>query len=305
MSREDLSNYLGEFGSNLKDLNHKMILAIKDQYSTFYKEYFAVYEESGILLMFPEYNRKVMIYSGIFSLLVFILTVYIHDIFYNFAAARILYVSGLVGIVTFAFSLILGLLNPIYKRSQAKAHLETNLVYSLSYMAVLASSGMPIERIIETVAEVEDNPPLTRLTRKFLTNIKLLGVDVHTALREIADKSPSRSLSRKLEAIRTTVMTSGDLKGLLSYEVERQLAKKKEKLRNTLTTLVYVGEMYVTLMVVTPVLFILMITIMSLMASSSFGAASALQLNLIVFFGIPVMATAFIIFLDIILGGEE
>ena len=54
-----------------------------------------------------------------------------------------------------------------------------------------------------------------------------------------------------------------------------------------------------------PVLFILMITILSLMAGPSFGASSALQLNLIVFFGIPVMAIAFILFLDIILGGEE
>jgi archaellum biogenesis protein FlaJ (TadC family) len=305
MSREDLSNYLLNLGDNLKNLNHKFLLALKDQYSTFYKEYFSIYEESGILLMFHEYNQKVMIFSGIASLMIFILTVFVHDIFYDFAASRILIVSGIVGVITFAFSLVIGLLNPIYKRSQAKAHLETNLVYSLSYMAVLASSGMPIERILEAVAEVEDNPPLTRLTRKFLTNIKLLGVDVHTALREIADKSPSRSLSRKLEAIRTTVMTSGDLKTLLSYEVERQLSKKKEKLRNTLTTLVYVGELYVTLLVVTPVLFILMITIMSLMASASFGEASALQLNLIVFFGIPVMATSFIIFLDIILGGEE
>ena len=50
-------------------------------------------------------------------------------------------------------------------------------------------------------------------------------------------------------------MTSGDLKTLLSYEVERQLSRKKEKLRNTLTTLVYVGELYVTLLVVTPVIF--------------------------------------------------
>jgi archaellum biogenesis protein FlaJ (TadC family) len=172
-------------------------------------------------------------------------------------------------------------------------------------MAVLASSGMPIERILETVSVVEDNPPLNRLTRKFLTNIKLLGVDVHTAIRDIADKSPSRMLSRHLEAIRTTIMTSGDLKGLLTYEVGRQLAKKKEKLRNTLNTLVYVGELYVTLLVVTPVLFILMITILSLMGGASFGKSSALQLNLIVFFGIPVMASAFILFLDIILGGEE
>jgi archaellum biogenesis protein FlaJ (TadC family) len=132
-----------------------------------------------------------------------------------------------------------------------------------------------------------------------------LGIDVHTALRDVADMSPSRRLAKQLESIRTTIMTSGDLKTLLTYEVERQLQKKKEKLKNTLTTLVYVGELYVTLMVVTPVLFILMITIMSIMGGQSFGGSAAAQLNLIVFIGIPIMASAFILLLDIILGGDE
>lgn len=102
MSREDLSNYILNLGDNLKNLNHKFILALKDQYSTFYKEYFSIYEESGILLMFHEYNQKVMIFSGIASLMIFILTVFVHDIFYDFAVSRILTVSGIVGIITFA-----------------------------------------------------------------------------------------------------------------------------------------------------------------------------------------------------------
>jgi hypothetical protein len=100
-------------------------------------------------------------------------------------------------------------------------------------------------------------------------------------------------------------MTSGDLKGLLVYEVERQLQKKKEILKNNLSTLVYLGEIYVTLMVVMPVLFILMITILSIMGGRSFGGSSVVQLNLIIFFGIPVMAAAFVIILDQVLVIEE
>jgi len=74
-----------------------------------------------------------------------------------------------------------------------------------------------------------------------------------------------------------------------------------KKLTGNLT---YMGEVYVTAMVVAPILFILMITILSVI-NTSFGTSSVLQLNLIVFFGIPLMASAIIIVLDTMLGGDE
>jgi archaellum biogenesis protein FlaJ (TadC family) len=98
-------------------------------------------------------------------------------------------------------------------------------------------------------------------------------------------------------------MTSGDVKNLLLYEVDRQLQKKREVLKNSVNMLVYVGEIYVTMMVVTPVLFILMITILSIMGG--IGGGAVVQLNLIIFFGIPLMTAAFIIILDQVLVIEE
>ena len=79
---------------------------------------------------------------------------------------------------------------------------------------------------------------------------------------------------------------------------------KKEGLKKLTGNLTYKREIYVTAMVVAPILFILMITILSVLGSS-FGTSSVLQLNLIVFFGIPLMASGIIIVLDTMLGGEE
>jgi len=128
-------------------------------------------------------------------------------------------------------------------------------------------------------------------------------LDILSALNEMADQSPSRNLTKMIASIRTTIMTSGDLKNLLLYEVDRQLQKKREVLKNSVNVLVYIGEIYVTMMVVTPVLFILMITILSIMGGV--GGGAVVQLNLIIFFGIPVMTAAFIIILDQVLVIEE
>jgi flagellar protein FlaJ len=194
---------------------------------------------------------------------------------------------------------------PYYRINESKTRLEDGLIYFLSYMTVLSASGMPIERILERITDVEDNPPLVHLTKKFIMNIKLFGMDVRTALKDIASMSPSKTFTKQIDAIRTTIATSGDLKTLLQYEVDRQLQVKREKLKAKINALVYIGEIYVALMVVTPTLFILIISILSILGASALGGSAVTQLSLIVFLGIPILGGIFIVLLDQTMGREE
>ncbi len=270
---------------------------------SYFKELRETYEESGLQTLFSDYTRKVNIISAFVFSLTLVISVAVNEMILGINLGRNIISSLALSTSLGTISLIIGHIKPMYQRNQNKNYLENNLIYSLSYMSCLSSSGMPIERIFRRVGEVEDNPPFKALINRFLVNINLLGMDILSALNEMADQSPSKSLAKQLSSIRTTVMTSGDLKNLLLYEVDRQLQKKRETLKNSVNTLVYVGEIYVTMMVVTPVLFILMITILSIMGGM--GGSSALQLNLIIFFGLPVMAAAFIILLDQVLVIEE
>ena len=293
---------------NLKQLQilyNDLNLSIKTWYKNFMIEYRDIYDESGIKLYFNEYKKRTAIITVSVVFATALISNFILESFFDFGAETILISSLILSITLGLVTLILAFVNPVYQRSQSMNKLEKNLLYSMSYMAVLSASGMPIERIFRRLTEVEDNPPLKALTHKFIINISMLGKDILTALAEMADASPSRQLQKTIESIRTTIMTSGDLKTIIIYEVGRQMQKKKEKLKASVNTLVYVGEIYVTMMVVTPVLFILMITIMSIMGGISFGGSSIVQLNLIIFFGIPVMGAAFIIILDQVLEIEE
>ena len=218
---------------------------------------------------------------------------------------RIALFTCATGIIILALSVFFSVYYPYYKRGEAKGRLEDGLIYFLSYMAVLSASGMSIERILERITEVEDNPPLIHLSKKFLMNIRLFGMDVRTALKDIAEMSPSKVLAKQLEAIRTAIATSGDLKVLLVYEMDRQLQVKREKLKAKLNTLVYVGEIYVAMMVITPTLFILVIAILSVLGGQGIGGSAILQLNLLVFVGIPILGGIFLVLLDQTMGREE
>jgi flagellar protein FlaJ len=193
---------------------------------------------------------------------------------------------------------------PYYKQHENRTRLEEGLIYSLSYMAVLSASGMGIERIIDRITEVEDNPPLILLAKKFIMNIRLFGMDVRTALNDISEISPSKVFSKQIDSMRTALATSGDLKSLLIYEVGRQVQVKREQLKAKINVLVYVGELYVALMVITPTIFIIIIAVLSVLGTSV-GGGSVIQLNLIVFVGIPIMGGIFMVLLDQTLGREE
>lgn len=194
---------------------------------------------------------------------------------------------------------------PYYVRRENKNKIEENLIYFLSYMTALSASGMTIDKILDRITEVETNPPLILLAKKFMMDVKLFGMDVRGALKDVAQMSPSAVFTKQIEGIRTVLVTSGDLKGLLSYEVQRQVQIKREKLKAKVNTLVYIGELYVAIMVVTPILFILIIAILSILGTNALGGSPVMQMNLVVFIGIPILGFIFTIILDQTLGSED
>jgi len=262
------------------------------------------YYDSGVGMYFKDYvDRMKIVIAGVL-LGTAVLAAVLHYIFLPFSTGRIALAAVGLSITTTSLATLGFLYYPVYRRNTDKAKLEDNLVYSLSYMAVLAASGMPIERIMARLVDIEGDTPIRRLAKRFTTNVRVFGYDVLSALNDISERSPSETLSNIIYGIRTTIYTSGELESILSYEVDRQIQKKREDLKKMLSSLVYIGELYVTMMVVGPVLFILMLTILSVIGGG-FGGSPVLQLNLITFFGIPIMASAFILLLDMMFGEEE
>ena len=212
--------------------------ALKNWSTEYITELKEIYEESGMNTIFKDYIKKVNIITVAAFVSVSIISIITHTILLETSESRVIIASLALSVSIAVLAQIIGHIKPAYQRNQNKNYLENNLIYSLSYMSCLSSSGMPLEKIFRRVSEVEDNPPLKTLISKFLVNVNLLGIDVNTALNQMADHSPSSALSKQITSIRTTIMTSGDLKNLLHYEVKGQLQKKREKLKSSVNSLV-------------------------------------------------------------------
>jgi len=269
------------------------------------REFREIYAESGSLTLFEDYVRRTALLTSVAFALTAIVSAAVHSLVLHLPGPRLIPAVFSLSIAASGLTGFALLYRPLHRRNQMRGKIDDGLVYALSYMAVLSAGGVSIEQMMERVSEVEENPPLRRLAEKFIMDVSFFGFDVSSALRDISRRSPSEALRKLLDSVNNTVLTSGDLKSLLTYEVERQLRRRREGLKKTMGTLTYLGEMYVTLMVVSPVLFILMLTILSVLGGGGVGVSSVLQLNLVVFLGIPIMAAGFMIVLDAVVGGEE
>ena len=265
------------------------------------REFREIFDESGISTVFTDYLKRMGVVVSVVFALTAVSSAVIHNLLFRMSLPRMILVALSLSLVTTDIAAILYLIYPLYRRNQNRNKIESNLIYTLSYMDILSAGGASIESIMERVSDVEENPQIRQLARKFVVDIRLLGFDVVTTLEDVSKRTPSGALKRLLESIIHNIRTSGDLRGLFGYEIKRLFQAKRESLKSMMRSLNYLGEMYVALMVVGPILFILMISILSIFSGST---SSAVQLNLIVFFGMPILAAVFIIILDTVLEGD-
>ena len=268
-------------------------------------EFKKIYEESGITTSFDEYMKKSTYILLIISLITFISSIIVHKILYQFSWNLVIPASLSILMITSCSVGLFVLGYPVYRKNQERLRIENGLVYTLTHMTILSASGMSIENIFEQIVEVEENPSIRSLANKFIMDLKLFGYEVSAALEDISRRSSSEEIKKILNSINNNIQTSGNLNDLLKFEVDNQLQIKKNNLKKLMGTLSYMGEIYVALLVMAPILFIVMITILSIFGGGSYDNASVPQLLLIVFFGIPVLATGFIIILDTMIGGDH
>ena len=286
---------------------------IKDVYSRSALEKFAYDRISPLLPNFPRYKEAFeqaglsIIYESYIStaILLSIIAMGPTAVVSLLVLSFILHITTLVAIVesiglgaaTFVLSLALWIVYPLQRRRSFKAKLESQLPYSFGILGVLSAGGINIERMFERIAVSESNPILASLARRFIRNIKIFGLDTETALREVARHSPSASFAKMLDSIAVAFKTTGSVHDLIMFESTRLLSEKSDKLKKKIGDLAIMAELYITLVVVGPIIFIVMLSILQLLPYSG-SLPSIPIINALVFIGIPVISIGFALMLD-------
>jgi hypothetical protein len=263
-----------------------------------FNEFRESYGQSGISEIFEAYISTGFLLSFVSAIPAFLVSLILEiKLFPHGSLALSLLGSAILSAVTVALVLVLWLAIPLIKRRSYKSKLEGQLAYSFGILGVLAAAGMNLERLFDRLATSESNPVMADLARRFLRNIRVFGLDTETALAEVAQHSPSNAFSKMLESIAVAHKTTGSIHDLVMFESARLLQEKRDKLRKTIGSLAVMAELYITVVVVGPIIFIVMMAIFGLLPAGGLPNPISI-INLIVFIGVPVLSVMFVLLLD-------
>lgn len=209
----------------------------------------------------------------------------------------VLLIGSAIGLLSAALSFTALYSYPSIKAGSRSQNIERELPFAVSHMAVLASAGIPPERIFRSVVAVKSGV-LTDDLKDVIRDVDLLGKDIITALESAADRSPSKEFSELTEGMIATVVSGGELRRYLYDKAKSLMEIRRIKGKELGEKLSMVGEMYVTMLVVFPLVLIIMFTVMASVSSSLAGISILMFMYLLAYALVPMMSLAVIVLLD-------
>jgi flagellar protein FlaJ len=124
-------------------------------------------------------------------------------------------------------------------------------------------------------------------------------MDVISALEKTSSRTPSQKLRDMIEGLISTIHTGGNLGGFLRERFKTAMKLKRVSLKKYADSLSVLSEIYVALLLTGPLLFVIMLSVMSVLGGGGLlGLSSDLLLSLLTYVGIPVCALIFLVIVD-------
>jgi flagellar protein FlaJ len=158
---------------------------------------------------------------------------------------------------------------PMLGISARARKIEASLPLTANFMAVLASAGMPPERIFRSLANVGDEFAVGEEARRIIGDIEVLGLDLNQALKNGSFRSASRKFGAMLDGIVTTTHVGGDLAAYLREEADKYKKARVASMKSYLESLAGMAEVYVSFMIALPLALVVMLSIMSFLGGGA------------------------------------
>jgi flagellar protein FlaJ len=205
------------------------------------------------------------------------------------------------GLFTVAFTIIGVYAYPMYHADKLGRELEDELPFTTSYMTILASAGVPPEKIFYSISNLSVPLTVSEEAKEISRDVNLFGLDVISALEKTSKQTPSERFREMLEGLISTIHSGGNLAAYLREKSRQYMKLKRVSLQKFSDTLSILSEFYVALLITGPLLLVIMLAVMAMLGGGSLGTLSPdLLLSILTYLGIPLGSTVFLIILDVI-----
>jgi len=265
-----------------------------------YESYFSVLREAlpraGIRLPFKVYMSIALFLVTLVFFLSLFLGVVAFQLFGRDLLTAFFYslVSAmLISVIEFIFIFYY----PIQKANARKKSIEANLPFVISHLGALAESGIPPYVMFKLVSQFREYGEISKEMEKIVRNIEVFGLDPMTAIKEVAERTPSDSFKQLLMGFITTTESGGSIKLYLKEVGEQTIFEWRTKREKFIRFLDTFAEFYTGIIIAAPMFLIALLSVMS-MIEPNIGGWSILDLTRIsVYVVVPLINIGFVLFL--------
>ena len=197
------------------------------------------------------------------------------------------------------FGLLYGV--PGFMASNRRKRMDLELPYVASHLSILATAGIPPARMFKLLEDSATTPQVASEANEITRDVEILGQDIITALEAERVRSPSKTLAEILEGFVATIRSGGSLVGYLQDATRVVMDLRRLAAKQLVEGLATFSEVYVTLMVVFPLMVIVMFSVMSIIGSGLGGFSTVAMMELVTYLVIPFCGVAVIVLLDTML----
>lgn len=200
------------------------------------------------------------------------------------------------------FGVLYGL--PSFLATSRRKRMDFELPYVTSHMSILAAAGMPPARMFKLLEDSRTTPQVASEANEIVRDVEILGNDVITALEAERERSPSKVFAEVLEGLVATIRSGGNMKGYLLDSTRVMMDLRRVAAKQLVESLAAFAEVYVTLLVVFPLLIIVMFSVMAMIGGGLGGFSVITMMTLVTYGIIPICAAVVIVMLDGILAED-
>jgi flagellar protein FlaJ len=195
-----------------------------------------------------------------------------------------------VGLPIMAMTVMKG--SPGGKAKARGRDIDKRISSAMSFISAMASANVPVDMVFKELSRQPVYGEIQKEAEWITRDTELLGIDILTAIKHGALRSPSQKFQDFLQGVVTTSTSGGQLKPYFLLKATEYEKENKLALKSTMETLSMMGESYVTVVVAFPLFLVVILAIMAIIGGNA--ANTLMILYLVVGLMIPISQFGFI-----------
>ncbi len=153
---------------------------------------------------------------------------------------------------------------PSSKAKSRARSIETKISPAMSFVSAMASADVNVDAIFKELARQKIYGEVAEEAAWITRDTELLGVDILTAIKEGAARTPSKRFQDFLQGVVTTATSGGQLKPYFLMKAEQYERENKLDSLRRVETMGLLAETFVTVVVAFPLFLVIIIAIFAI-----------------------------------------